>query len=153
MKKVTAIITVNGESKTVKVKLDDRTYALLMQANDQTLLEEYIAEEYKARNIMRKETRRHTSLEELAESGQDVEDERQDLFAAAVRDENKELLRKALQTLTQRQYEIVTAHVFEEQSFREIGDRLGIHKESVRIQYYDAIKKLKKFLEKHSVDG
>ncbi len=68
MKKVTTTIHSHGESKTVTVMLDDRTFALLKQTGDKVLFERYIAEEYEASKIERKETRRHKSLDYLMDT-------------------------------------------------------------------------------------
>ena len=146
MKKVTATIrTANGEVKTVSVKLDDRTATLLEQSGNQMLIEAYVAAEYKESNLKRRESRRHLSLNRLIDNGFDMADEKQNPLEDMICAERKATVKEALQTLTERQMIIVSRYIFERQSFREIGDFLGIHKESVRIEYQKAIKKLQKF--------
>lgn len=151
MKQVTATIQLNGKSKTVTVMLDDKTYALLKQSGDQALFERYVAEEYEASKIERRETRRHKSLDYLIEKGLEFEDERQDPFEILMQRDKQASVQAALKTLTKRQLFIVSRYVFDRKSFREIGDLLGIHKESVRIEYNKAIKKLQKFFRNWSV--
>ena len=146
MKKVTAtIITENGEVKTVSVKLDDKTATLLEQSGNLALIEAYVAAEHEANNLERRESRRHLSLNRLIDNGFDMADEKQNPLENMILAEKKAAVKAALQTLTERQMIIVSRYVFERQSFREIGDFLGINKESVRIEYKKSIKKLQKF--------
>ena len=149
MKKVTATILLNGESKTVTVMLDDTTYALLKQAGDKELFLQYVTEEYLTGLKERAETRRHKSLDYLIDKGLEFEDERQNLFEAVALSEDTEILKEALKTLTERQRVIVLRHVVERQSLREIARTLGLHKDTVRGHYWDGIKKLQEFFAKY----
>ena len=149
MTKVTATIELNGESKTVTVALDDTTYALLQQTGDQELFNHYIAEEYKASLIERKETRRHQSLEHFIESGMDIEDTRPGPFELAVYSEDTRILKAAMKTLTERQRIIVWRVAVKGEGFREISRSLGLNKDTVREHYLDGIKKLQLFFQKH----
>lgn len=152
MKKVTATITTeNGEVKAVKVKLDEKIAVALEQSGNPALIEAYVADEYNTRNNERKETRRHISLESLVENGQDFAEEEKTPLDFMLRREQRAIIKQALQTITKRQRFIVLHHVLENQSFREIGDLLGIHKETVREQFAAAVKKLQKFFEEHPV--
>ena len=153
MKKVTETILLNGESKTVTVMLDDTTYALLKQAGDRELYLQYVTEEYLAGLKNRAETRRHKSLEYLIDKGLDFEDRGQDSFEAVALSEDAAALKTALKILTARQRTIVLAHVLERQSFQEIGNALGIRKQTVRESYWAAITKLQKFFAKHPVES
>lgn len=149
MKKVTATIFLNGESKTVTVMLDDKTYSLLKQAGDKELFLQYVTEEYLTGLKDRAETRRHKSLDYLIDKGLEFEDERQNLFEAVALSEDTEILKEALKTLTKRQRVIVLRHVVERQSLREIARTLGLHKDTVREHFLDGIKKLQKFFKKY----
>lgn len=147
MKKVTATIQLNGESKTVTVMLDDKTYTLLKQTGDKALWEQYITEEYEASKIERKETRRHKSLDYLVDKGLEFEDERQNLYDMIESTEETTTLKTAMQMLTERQRIIVWCVAVEGQSFRAIGRNLGLNKDTVREHYFDGIKKLKLFFQ------
>lgn len=108
---------------------------------------EYAAMEHRDKLIERKETRRHQSLDKSLEHGWDVADPSADVALQAERDEDKALLHSALQRLTDKQRAVLLLHIEEGKSFREIGEELGIHKDTVKEHYHAAIKKLKKFLE------
>ena len=149
MKLVKATISLNGENKTVKVMLDDETYALLQETGDEELTASYIAEEYAWKKTERKETRRHVSYEGMMERGVDYADKRENPLESLLRSEGIRDLKRALSTLTERQRIAVLYHVLERQSFREIGDKFGINKETVREHYNSGIKKLRKFFAKH----
>ena len=107
---------------------------------------EYAAMEHRDKLIERKETRRHQSLDKSLEHGWDVADPSTDVALQAERDEDKALLYSALQRLTDKQRAVLLLYIEEGKSFREIGEELGIHKDTVKEHYHAAIKKLKKFL-------
>ena len=107
---------------------------------------EYAAMEHRDKLIERKETRRHQSLDKSLEHGWDVADPSADVALQAEQDEDKALLHSALQRLTDKQRAVLLLYIEEGKSFREIGEELGIHKDTVKEHYHAAIKKLKKFL-------
>ena len=151
MIRVKATILVKGKSKNVKVYLDETTYALLKQAGDKELFLQYVTDVYLTGLKDRAETRRHKSLDYLIDKGLEFEDKQQDLSAPLEDMEERAELKAAMETLTKRQRFIVIHRAVKGFSFREIGDLLGIHKESVRIEYGNAIKKLQKIFQNHSV--
>ena len=108
---------------------------------------EYTAMEHRDKLIERKETRRHQSLDKSLEHGWDVADPSADVALQAERDEDKAVLHSALQRLTDKQRAVLLLYIEEGKSFREIGEKLGIHKDTVKEHYHAAIKKLKKFLQ------
>lgn len=57
-------------------------------------------------------------------------------------------LYQAIESLTERQKEIIQKYFWEDKTFREIAAELGIHYTTVAESYQAAIKKIKKFLEK-----
>ena len=59
MKKLSTTILHKGKEKAISVWLDDETARLLEECGDERLKHESIVEEYKARLIERRETRRH----------------------------------------------------------------------------------------------
>lgn len=108
---------------------------------------EYAAMEHRDKLIERKETRRHQSLDKSLEHGWDVADPSADVALQAEQDEDKERLYAALRKLTDKQRAVLLLYIEEGKSFREIGEELGIHKDTVKEHYHAAIKKLKKFLQ------
>lgn len=108
---------------------------------------EYAAMEHRDKLIERKETRRHQSLDKSLEHGWDVADPSADVALQAERNEDKERLYAALQGLTDKQRAVLLLYIEEGKSFREIGEELGIHKDTIKEHYHAAIKKLKKFLQ------
>lgn len=108
---------------------------------------EYAAMEYRDKLIERKETRRHQSLDKSLEHGWDIPDPSADVALQAEQDEDKERLYAALRKLTDKQRAVLLLYIEEGKSFREIGEELGIHKDTVKEHYHAAIKKLKKFLQ------
>ena len=108
---------------------------------------EYAAMEHRDKLIERKETRRHQSLDKSLEHGWDIADPSADVALQAEQDEDKERLYAALQKLTDKQRAVLLLYIEEGKSFREIGEELGIHKDTVKEHYHAAIKKLKKFLQ------
>ena len=108
---------------------------------------EYAAMEHRDKLIERKETRRHQSLDKSLDHGWDVADPSADVALQAEQDEDKERLYAALQKLTDKQRAVLLLYIEEGKSFREIGEELGIHKDTVKEHYHAAIKKLKKFLQ------
>lgn len=108
---------------------------------------EYAAMEHRDKLIERKETRRHQSLDKSLEHGWDIPDMSADVALQAGQDEDKERLYAALRKLTDKQRAVLLLYIEEGLSFREIGEKLGIHKDTVKEHYHAAIKKLKKFLQ------
>ena len=129
-----------------RIKYFDGTKHVEIEVSEE-FAAEYAAMERRDKLIERKETRRHQSLDKSLEHGWDVADPNADVALQAERDEDKALLHSALQRLTDKQRAVLLLHIEESKSFREIGEELGIHKDTVKEHYHAAIKKLKKFLE------
>ena len=107
---------------------------------------EYAAMEHRDKLIERKETRRHQSLDKSLEHGWDIPDPSVDVALQAERNEEKALLSSALQKLTDKQRAVLLLYIEEGLSFREIGEKLGIYKDTVKEHYHAAIKNLRKIL-------
>lgn len=107
---------------------------------------EYAAMEHRDKLIERKETRRHQSLDKSLEHGWDVTDPSADVALQAERNEEKARLSSALKKLTDKQRAVLLLYIEEGLSFREIGEKLGIHKDTVKGHYHAAIKNLRKIL-------
>lgn len=102
--------------------------------------------ERREKQIERKETRRHQSLDKSLESGFDVVDTRVDIQSEAERNEDAIRIHNAIQSLTEKQRLVFLRHAEDELTFREIGEELGVGTQAVWEHYTAAIKKLKKFL-------
>ena len=107
---------------------------------------EYAAMEHRDKLIERKETRRHQSLDKSLEHGWDIPDLSADVALKAERNEDKERLHTAMQKLTDKQRAVLLLYIEDGKSFREIGEKLGIHKDTVKEHYHAAIKNLRKIL-------
>ena len=104
---------------------------------------EYAAMEHRDKLIERKETRRHQSLDKSLEHGWDIPDPSVDVALQAERNEEKALLSSALKKLTDKQRAVLLLYIEEGLSFREIGEKLGIHKDTAK-EHYHADKKFAK---------
>lgn len=80
------------------------------------------------------------------EHGWDIPDPSADVALQAERNEEKARLSSALQRLTDKQRAVLLLYIEEGLSFREIGEKLGIHKDTVKEHYHAAIKNLRKIL-------
>ncbi|WP_438847627.1 RNA polymerase sigma factor [Anaerocaecibacter muris] len=113
--------------------------------------EEFAAEfaemEHREYLVNRKETRRHQSLDKSIEHGFDIADMKVNVFEDVERHELSEQIHTALHKLTDKQRTVFLLYVLNELSFREIGDQLGLAKNTVREYYLSAVKKLKKVLQ------
>ena len=118
---------------------------------DVEVTEEFAAQyeqlEKDEKNVNRKETRRHQSLDKSMEHGFDVADPNVNVFEQVERRLLSEQIHTALHKLTDKQRTVVLLYFFDGLNFREIGERLHIGTSAVFDHYSAAIKKLKKFLE------
>lgn len=111
------------------------------------LAAEYEEMEHREYLINRKETRRHQSLDKSLEHGFDVPDPQANVSEEIERRELSEEIRKALETLAEKQRIVFELRVSERLTFRAIGERMGLGTYTVRDYFYNAVKKLKKFLQ------
>lgn len=63
-----------------------------------------------------------------------------------VRSEDRELVRRAVQRLSESERELIIRHYYLEESYEEIGAQLDIRTETVRVQVFRVRKKLLKLL-------
>ena len=110
---------------------------------------EYAAMEHRDKLIERKETRRHQSLDKSLEHGWDVADPSADVASRIEKNEEKIQIVSALKKLTDKQLTVLNLYIVHNFSFREIGEKMNLGRYTVRDYYYNAIKKLKKFLKKN----
>ena len=136
----------DGNTKQVKVYVDNRTAELLNQC-DARVRQVYLEEEYYAQNRERAETRKHISLDTAMENGHDYISPEDNPMDKLLNWEDKTQLKLALDKLTARQKEVFVMAVVDKLSFREISRRLRVNVRAVHDFYYATRKKLKKFLE------
>lgn len=98
------------------------------------------------RNSNRKETRRHNSVEELAEKGAQLADDRVDIHTDIEQQEMRQALHKALDNLLPQQRELIQKVFFEGKSISEIARFEGVDESSIRDRLKRIYKKLKFFI-------
>ena len=145
MKKYSTVITKDGETKEISVWFDDETARAIDEANDPKITQFYILDKHQEDLIDRKETRRHTSLDELIEKGHLIEDEDGDPVQYAMRMERILKMRKALSSLTDKQFKAIWYVAVEGLTYVETGKLMGIRWETVRQYYKKAEEKIKKY--------
>ena len=146
MKKLSTTITEkNGSERVITVELENELAEWLM-TQPAEIYEDFILFEYQARCVERKETRHTQSLDYARVSGFDVADESEDVVKAALQKCDREALQNAMKSLTDKQYQVLWLYAVDGLSFREIGELMGVHKNSVWEYYRAAVKKLQKIL-------
>ena len=146
MKKMTTTIIESGKEKRISVWLDERTVEALEQANDAALTQQYIIDKYKSSLVDRSETRRHQSLDVSMDNGFEPIDERD--YASVVLDGiEHDRLRAAFAILTNEQRELIRLVYFAGVPQKEIAERMGLDKTSVRDRLKTIYKKISRFLE------
>lgn len=133
-----------GANKTVKVWVDNETARVLEEAGNEKIRHKYLADEYNAKLIERRETRRHQSYEQCVENGYDVISKGENGLERLERLETREEIRKLLTCLTEKQRSVFVTYVLEGQTFRSIGESMGVSQQTVRESYWAAVRKLRK---------
>ena len=64
-------------------------------------------------------------------------------------EELKKDIKKAINKLSKNQKEVINLRIFNESKFKEIAEKLNISENNAKVTYHNAIKKLKKYLEKN----
>lgn len=147
MRKFTITITEqNGNRKNITVELENELADWLITLPED-VQRDFILFEYKAKCVERKETRRTQSLDASLAGGFDIADESADVVKEVLQKCDNEALYVAMKTLTDKQYQVLWLHAVDGLSFREIGDRMGVHKNSIREYFIAATKKLQKILQ------
>lgn len=121
-----------NDGTTNEIEVSDELYALHLQ-----LLQ---AEK---RNHW-KETRRHISLNYLNELGVDFADGSADPLSALIRQEDDEILHKALAGLSDKQRKLVEKVFYENMSLREIAKQTDVSHQALSQQLATIYKKIKK---------
>ncbi len=98
------------------------------------------------KNNNRRERRIHSSVEELAEKGIQVADDKVDIHSAVEEQEVRTTLHKALSQLLPQQKDLIQKVFFEGKSISEIARAEGVDESSIRDRLKRIYKKLKNFL-------
>ncbi len=129
----------------MRIKVYDGWQYFSVEVSDE-FAEQYAEMEHAAALVERKETRRHQSLERSIENGFDVADPTANVERQVEQNELRATIKNALHKLTGKQRTVLLSYVFGGYSFREIGERMGISKETAKEHFQSAVKKMKKFL-------
>ncbi len=135
----------HGKVKTVKVRFEDDMAKLFEGASDD-VRNAYIVEEYLVRNIERKETRRHQSLERSMEHGFDKASDEAGADIKILSNERAEILHRAIKKLSLQKQEMIRMIYFEGLSQDEVARNFGITKSAVSHTMHRMYAELKKFL-------
>ena len=146
MKKLTVTVTNRcGETESISAYVEDEVAEALEQCSDE-VRHVYILDKHEEQNADRRETRRHSSLDQVMEEGEQFgTDEGNPAFEMMKREDNERLY-KAMSSLTDKQYQSLWRYVVDGLTFEEIGEEMGIRWETVREHYKSALKKLRKIL-------
>ena len=129
----------DGNTKQVKVYVDNRTAELLNQC-DAGVRQVYLEEEYHAQNRERAETQKHISLYSAMEHGLDYISEEDSPMDKLLNMEDKAELEKALDKLTAKQRQVFVLYVVEGFTFEEIGQKMGISWQAIQFHFNAAQK-------------
>lgn len=98
------------------------------------------------KNSDRRETRRHSSVEDLEGHGTQFTDARVDILGLLENQEMKEVLHKALAELLPQQRELLTKVFFEGRTMADIAREDGVGKSAIQDRLNRTYKKLKNIL-------
>ena len=146
MKKMTVTVTnQRGEIELISAYVEDEISEALEQCSDE-VRRIYILDKHEEQNADRRETRRHSSLEQIMEEGEQFGTDEYNPAVEMKKRENNERLYNALEMLTDKQYQALWRYAMDGLTFQEIGAEMGIRWETVREHYKSALKKLRKIL-------
>lgn len=128
--------------KNIKYKFVDGTIKTI-EVED-SFYEEYQKLETETKSLERKETRRHISISVFEEKGIEFEDESFDLENSLINEELSFEIKKAINTLTQKQQNIVQKVFFEGMKPSDIAKEFGVNKSVITRQLQAIYSHLKK---------
>lgn len=142
------------EKKKVAYQIWRRKYQLVeVETEEQEKLIKQLNRDFEREEKREKAFRaRYQSLEQIMENNGDViADDGPDAEGICIGKEHdletKVLIHNAMQSLTERQREILVKSFWEGKTIRKIGEELGLHYTTVSESYHAAIKKLQKILQ------
>ena len=146
MKKLTVTVTnQRGEIELISAYVEDEIAEALEQCSDE-VRRVYILDKHEEQNADRRETRRHCSLDQVMEEGEQFGTDEYNPAVEMKKRENNERLYEAMRALTDKQYQALWRYAVDGLTFEEIGEEMGIRWETVREHYKSALKKLRKIL-------
>ena len=146
MKKVTVtVMNQRGEIELISAYVEDEIAEVLEQCSDE-VRRIYILDKHEEQNVDRRESRRHCSLEQAMEEGEQFGTNEYNSAVEMMKREDNERLYNALEMLTDKQYQAIWRYAVDGLTFEEIGEEMGIRWETVREHYKSALKKLRKIL-------
>ncbi len=146
MKKVTVTVAnQRGEIELISAYVEDEIAVALEQCSDE-VHRVYILDKHEEQNADRRETRRHRSLDQVMEEGEQFGTNEYNPAVEMMKREGNERLYEAMRALTDKQYQALWRYAVDGLTFQEIGEEMGIRWETVREHYRAALKKLRKIL-------
>ena len=146
MKKLTVTVTnQRGEIELISAYVEEKIAEALEQCSDE-VRHVYILDKHEEQNVDRRESRRHCSLEQAMEEGEQFGTNEYNPAVEMKKREDNERLYNALEMLTDKQYQALWRYAVDGLTFEEIGEEMGIRWETVREHYKSALKKLRKIL-------
>ena len=127
---------------------------IIYQFADETQNEVEVSDEFYAqyqemekeeKNKNRAETRRHISLSQMQENGFEPALQEPSLEETLIKEEQLDLLRKAMETLTDKQKELVNKVYFENRTIISIAREEGVSDRAIIYRLEKIHKKIKKF--------
>jgi len=106
---------------------------------------QYQEMEKEEKNKNRAETRRHISLSQMQENGFEPALQEPSLEETLIKEEQLDLLRKAMETLTDKQKELVNKVYFENRTIISIAREEGVSDRAIIYRLEKIHKKIKKF--------
>ena len=146
MKKLTVTVTnQRGEIELISAYVEEEIAEALEQCSDE-VRHVYILDKHEEQNADRRETRRHSSLDQVMEEGEQFGTDEYNPAVEMMKREDNERLYEAMRALTDKQYQALWRYAVDGLTFEEIGEEMGIRWETVREHYKSALKKLRKIL-------
>lgn len=145
MQKFTTTLALNGKTKTISVWLDEKTYKILSECKNKSVVDQYVLLAYQDSLIDRKETRRHQSLDKSMNNGFDIADERVNIYEEVERKISYENLHIAISKLQPQQQWLINEIFFNGRNQISIAEELGVGESAIRSRLKKIYEKMKKF--------
>lgn len=142
IKVFTTIVTKDGKEKQVYVYVNNQTAKILSQC-DESMRNQYIAEEYKIYKADKKEKQHNVSLDELIENKYKFPDSEFDVQEIVEERIEKIALRKAIKKLNPRQQKLIYLIYFKGMTQEKVAEIFGIKPSTISHLMSAIFKKLK----------
>ena len=145
MTELSVLIVKNGIKKTVKITLEDNIAEWAESLEDDKKISFY-SFEYEMRNKMRKETRRHQSLDQMLSKVDWISDGSRGVEEQIESQIINEELRKAINNLTETQKQLISEVFFEDRSIASLAAEQGVSPSAIRGRIGRVLKQLEKIM-------